>query len=195
MRYTHINDAARRNRKQDAKPPFNFAIVYDDRMAATRAMNVFTGLLRQFGDEFDFHCDLWRFDILEISEALEEAVRAGEAADLIIISARRDRELPVAVKGWLDRSVAAKAQGSAALVGLLESRQPSADNHSRTRHFLQTAADRSLMDLFLCEVDLPRTSPGWTPEDVQARANAESLLLEAILCQAKAPTHHRVWMP
>ena len=192
MNYERMDETEGYGCTEDIKPPFNIAIVYDDRVAATRAMNVFTGLIRQFGDEFDFQCDLWRFDVLELPEVLEAAVQAGAAADLIIVSARCDHELPAAVTDWLNQCVAMKTPGSAALVGLLEARQRSGDIQRRTRHLLQGAADRSLMDFFLSEVDLPRTSPALTPEDVQARANTVSPLLQGILRQAEPPQRPRV---
>ena len=154
-------------RAEDTKPSFNVSIVYDERSAATRAMNVFTGLRRRFGDEFDFQCDLWRFDVLELPETLAAALVAGEAADLIIISAHCDSGLPAGVRDWFEQCIAMKAPGSAALVGLLEPPCRSVDVRCPTRRFLQNAADRSLMDFFLHEVDLPRTNPGLTNEEVQ----------------------------
>jgi hypothetical protein len=155
-------------RPEAARMTFNVVIVYDSRIAGNRAMNVFNGLVREFSGEFDFHCDLCRFDVFALPEAREAATRAGAAADLLIVAAGCDIDLPLSVKGWLDESVAEKAPRSAALVTLLESGSRLNDVQSRTRQCLQSAADRSLMDFFLHEVDLPLASAA---ENLQRRAN------------------------
>jgi hypothetical protein len=165
----------------------NIAILYDDRIAGTRAMNMFSGLVQQFGREFVFQCDLWRFDVLELPEVFGTAARTGESADLVIVSTRCDRDLPPSVRAWLDKCVAAKAPGSAALVGLLELPRRPSDIPGRTREFLQSAANRGLMDFFLREVDLPRTNSGLTGKDVGDRARASSPVLQGTLRQTRRP--------
>jgi len=158
-------------RTEEARTTFNVVIVYDSSIAGNRAMNVFSGLVREFGGEFDFHCDLWRFDVFALPEVREAATRAGAAADLLIVAAQCEIDLPLSVKGWLDESVAEKAPRSAALVALLESGPRSSDVQSRTRQCLQSAADRSLMDFFLHEVDLTQSSLAAAAENLQSRAN------------------------
>ena len=188
MNYQPLLETPAWDGADETKPAFNVAVVYDSRRAATRAMNVIGGLLHQLGDDFEFHCNLWRFDVLELPEAREGAARAGAAADLLIISARCDNGLPLSVKAWLDQCLAGKIPGSAALVGLLESRRQPIDLQCRARQFLQQAADRSLLDFFLHEVDLPNTSLGMTVEDLQTRANSVTSVLDGILHRsASAP--------
>jgi hypothetical protein len=170
-------------RDEEGKPAFNVVIVYDDRSAALRAMNVLNGLVHQFGDDFEFHCDLWRFDMLGLPREREAAAHAGAAADLLIVSAACDTDLPGSARDWLDKSIDGKIPGSAALVALLESRRRLSNVQCRTRQFLQSAADRGLMDLFLHEVDLPQTGPEWTPEVLQKRANIVSPVLQRILLE------------
>ncbi len=175
------------DRTVEVKTTFNVVIVYDDRNAANRAMSVFRGLVRQFSDEFEFHCHLWRFDLLDLPEAREAAIRTGAASDLLIVSAWCDIDLPASVKDWIERSVAGKAPGSAALAALLESRCRSSDVQHRTREFLKSAADRRLMDFFLHEVDLPQSNLDLTAEVLAERANAGSSVLEGILQRGEAP--------
>lgn len=162
------------------RPAFHVAIVYDDRVAATRALNLFHNLNRRFGDEFNFQCDLWRFDVLTLPEIFGAAIQKGEAADLIVVSTHGDTDLPVRVKRWLDCCVAAKPPGSAALVGLLKSRHPSGDGQDHTRQFLQTAAERGLIDFFLQETDWPPANRQRTRDDVPPRPNAPSPVVPRI---------------
>jgi hypothetical protein len=53
------------DRYVETKHTFDVVVIYDDR-AARRAMKFFSELVREFGDEFEFHCDLWRFDWLDL---------------------------------------------------------------------------------------------------------------------------------
>lgn len=150
--------------------PFNVVIVYDARDAALRAMEIFHGLVEHFGDEFEFHCDLWCFDVLEFREGYEAALLAGPAAQLLIISSC-DTQPPKTVKDWLEQSAAAKAPGSAALVGLLKSHQGSKKSQRKLSQLLRRTADRSRLDLFLHQIHVLQLLPAQhSPADEQATA-------------------------
>lgn len=170
---------------------FNVVVVYDDRNAASRAMNVVSGLVRQFGDDFELRCDLWRFDILGLARARKAAARAGDAADLLIVSASGETDLPMPVRDWLNWCADGKTPGSAALVALLESNCRLGDAQCRTRRFLQSVADRNLMDFFLHEVDLPRTSPRLAPEAPGERAKPVLPVFQKIFRRGEPPPRSR----
>jgi hypothetical protein len=140
---------------EQTKPAFDVVVIYDDRSAARRAMKFFTELVREFGDEFEFHRELWRFDRLELPKVRAAAVLESSVADLLIVSARCDADLPAPVKDWLNRCIAEKTPGSAGLVAMLESHRSRNDMQCRTRQFLQSGANRGGLDFFLQEVDLP----------------------------------------
>jgi hypothetical protein len=178
-------------RTKTAGPRFNIVIVYDAKNAASRAMNFVSGLVRQFGDDFGFRCGLWRFDVLGLPRMRTAAARAGDAADLLIVSALSDTDLPLPVKDWLNWCADGKTPGSAALVALLESHRGSDEAQCSTRQFLQSAADRSLMDLFLYEVNLPQTSPASASETVRERANPCSAAFQKIFLRGRPPPRSR----
>ena len=137
----------------DAKPKFNIAVAYDSYGAARRALRIFSSLLDAFGDEFDFQCQLWRFDVLALLDVRQAAVRSSTSADMLVVSAEADGEMPAFLKQWLEDSIEGKAPGTAALVGLLEARgQTASEMYSPTRRFLQDAAHRAGLDFFLHEV-------------------------------------------
>ena len=170
---------------KETKPAFDVVVIYDDRSAARRAMRFFSELVREFGDEFEFHCDLWRFDWLDLPQVRAAAVLESSVADLLIVCAQCDADLPGPVKDWLNRCIAEKTPGSGGLVAMLESHRSAYDIQTRTRHFLQSAANRGGLDFFLHEVDLPETRRELTSKDVQERANTISRVLEEILRQNK----------
>ena len=166
---------------KETSPGFNVVIAYDDRNSARRAMNVVTGLVREFGNDFRFRCDLWRFDVLGLPKVSRAAARAGDAADLLIVAASGDKNLPGPVRNWLEWCADGKPPGSAALVALLESQQRSSDVQGRTRQFLHSAAVRGCMDFFLHEVDLPEARPQPAPTALEPGARGASSLFQRVL--------------
>jgi len=177
---------------EQTKPTFKVVMAYDSRSAGTRAMNVFRGLVRKFGDDFEFHCGLWRFDVLGLPETREAAVGAGIAADLLIVAARCDTDLPSPVEDWLDQCVAEKIPGSAGLVALLDGRQPLSDFQCQTRQHLQRIADRAGLDFFCHEARSQRASPVLSSETLKERASTVSSVLEGILHRCEAPPRWRM---
>jgi len=172
MKYDHIfseDEAA--ERETAVRRPFRVVIAYDGRRMGKRAMNVYSNLVWQFGAEFDFHCELWRFDVLKFPEAYEAAVATGAAGDLIIVSTSSDNDLPGSVKKWLEEAVAEKPPGSAALLGILESSGGPSAVGGPTCQLLQSAADRSLMDFILHQVEVPQDDC-CSVSDFQTRANS-----------------------
>ena len=165
-------------RSDQTDSTFKVVIIYDDLSAAIRAMTFLNGVIRQFDDELPFPRDLWRVDILELPEVREAAVATIGAANLIVVSVRGDTELPLSLEECLDYCLLGKAPGSVALVGLCTSNNTFDGNQCHTRRFLQGVADRSLMDFFFDEVDLPNTSPGLTLGDMEAKPPIISAIVE-----------------
>jgi hypothetical protein len=170
---------------EETKSTFDVVVVCDDRSAARRAMKFFNELVREFGDEFEFHCELWRFDWLDVPKIRAAAVLESSVADLLIISAQCDADLPAPVKDWLNRCIAEKTPGSSGLVAMLESHRSRNDMQCRTRQFLQSAANRGGLDFFLHEVDLPEIRPASTSNDARDGAIIVSSALEGIRQQNK----------
>jgi hypothetical protein len=172
MKYVRIfSEDKVAERQSVVRRPFRVVIAYDCRRMGNRAMNVYSNLVRQFGAEFDFHCELWRFDVLRFPEAYEAAVATGAAGDLIIVSASSDNALPGSVKNWLEEAVAKKPPGSAALLGILESSGGPSAIGGPTCQLLQSAADRSLIDFILDRVEVPQDNC-CSLSDFQTRGNS-----------------------
>lgn len=105
----------------DSKFYFNVVIIYDKKESALRAKLIFDRLMARFGDQFYIQSDFWRFDVLELPEAQDQAVWAGQVANLIIV-ASQSGETSMAVKSWLEKCVARKSGGPSALVELFHGR-------------------------------------------------------------------------
>jgi ribosomal protein L35AE/L33A len=177
----------RHSRKEEAKPVLNIVAAYDSPNTAIRATNLLGVLVRRFGNEFVFQCTLWRFDALGLPQTRDAALIAGGAADLIIICARSDNDLPEAVQDLLRHCLAGRAQGSAALVALLESHGKLGAVRGRTRQFLQNVATGSRLDFFLHEVELPESCPPFAPQDVCSGAKTFTSVAEGLLHQVNRP--------
>ncbi|MDR3406250.1 MAG: hypothetical protein P4L99_27450 [Chthoniobacter sp.] len=104
----------------DAPPKFNIVIIYEDADAGRRARRFSDTLLREMRDEC--HCvrNLWSFDVLDMTNIRNAAASAAQAADLVILSASGQRELPPHLEGWLDLWVWLIDGNKPALVGLFE---------------------------------------------------------------------------
>jgi len=107
----------------------------------------------------DFHCDLWRFDLLDFPSVRDAAVLAGMYAQLIGISANADNGLPIAVRQWLEQSLEGRLPGSAALVAMLHSERGTPLAASPAHVVLEAIAQRCSVDFLgqsLLEIDSPQ---------------------------------------
>jgi hypothetical protein len=171
----------------DATPRiFNVVIAYDDLAAGQRGMEAFVHLRRDVPGVWDFHCDLWRFDLLHLPGVSDAATLAGMHAQMVIISARADIDLPPPVKTWLHQSLAAKPPGSAAVVALLLLGRESRDA-SPARTTLEGAAKRRGLRFFAQEF---AASGGTAPRQIEAlrdRSTPASIVSGEILHSPPRP--------
>jgi hypothetical protein len=130
---------------------YSVVIAYDEVAGGQRAMEMFIRLQRETPGAQDFHCDLWRFDLLTLPGVSDAALLAGMQAKIIIIAARAEIDLPSSVKSWLSQSTAGKLPGSAALVALLHSRRESLDTVSPSHATIEMAARRRGLQFFAQE--------------------------------------------
>lgn len=81
---------------------FHIVMIYEDAHVGSRAQRFADKLLGEIRADCECVSDLWRFDVLALSEVRNAAVRAATAADLVIVSASGERDLPSAVADWLE---------------------------------------------------------------------------------------------
>ena len=142
----------------DEYQPFNIVIAYDNGQSARHAIRLVNALAGKFGREFEIQRDLWRFDALALPKMGWLAARSAASANILIIAAEGDGELPVAVRTWLEEWSDNTRPGMAALAALLRERSPSADAEPATLRFLRDLAERAGLEFFVGEFPASRTT-------------------------------------
>ena len=153
-------------------PPsqLNAVIAYDSADAARRALGLVERLARTVeGARLDRR--LWRFDVLALPAAREDALRDACGADLVVVSADRRDELPTPLRAWLDEWTSRRSPGDSALIALLRSDRSA--SRSRAAASLATAAARAGIDFFCHESSRPAPRRGgsiWESAAAAARS-------------------------
>jgi hypothetical protein len=155
MQVNSINSTPVNHRSQ-TKPRFNVVIVYEDFLTGTRAMAIYESLVRAFSNHYDFSNSAWKFEILRQVSLKKIAAFDAVEADLILISARADSELPREVKAWIHLWLAQTDQVNGALVLLLADADEIDGRISPAYTYLQKVAHQSKLDFFSQGIDLPR---------------------------------------
>jgi hypothetical protein len=127
---------------------FNVMILYDELAAGQRAMQLFTSLADEHGDQFEFRPQIWRFEFIADPDwrplVDEEALRA----DLFVVAMTGQTDLPAGVRAWFKTSLSAKQGAGAALVALL-GKDGDLDTPASSRfHLLQQLAYENGLEFF-----------------------------------------------
>jgi hypothetical protein len=99
----------------------NVLIAYNEIAAGRCGMDLFSALRHDVPPQLDLRCDLWRFDLIGLPGIHEAAVLAARHAQIIIVAAGAEVDLPERIKDWLDQSFIRKSPGSAMMVALMDS--------------------------------------------------------------------------
>ena len=128
---------------REANSALNVVIAYEDLETGKRAMKTYEYMVKQLGDECLFANQMWKFDVLGVPKLKEIAAKDAAAAEIIIVSAHEGRELPAAVKAWIDLWISYKTEASA-LVGLFDGESA----ESPARSYLADIARRAKIEFF-----------------------------------------------
>jgi hypothetical protein len=127
----------------EAAPVFSVVIAYEDFETGKQARRTYDLLVEQLGREFRFANQMWKFDVLSVAKLREAAVKDAAAADIIIISARAQSDLPPGVKDWLETAIT-RGVNAIGLVGLFADVSES----SPGRKYLAALADAADLEFF-----------------------------------------------
>ena len=139
---------------------FNITIAYDKAQSGRRAMGLLDGIVAQCGGRFAIRHEVWRFDVLELPEIHKMASASVVKADLIVLAADGEHDLPPWVKGWLKTWSEASNPGYGALAAMLRGRPESIRGRSPARCFLETLAHATGKQFFAREAGAPSRMEG-----------------------------------
>jgi hypothetical protein len=162
----------------EVNPSFNVVIAYEDFETGKHAKKTYDYLVEHLGHDCAFSNQMWKFDVLAVTKLREMAARDAVAADIIIVSAHGNSELPAEVKAWIELWL--KPNGNAiALVALFDSLADGENNPVRS--YLADVARRGKMEFFAQPGRWPRTSvtDGYE-RDMESTDKAYSVLAGAV---------------
>lgn len=130
-----------------AVPEFNVVIAYEDYRAAERAKQAYDFLVANLVHEWRVSSQMWKFEVLGNPELREMAAKDAAQANLIIVSARGEGELPAEVKAWIELWLGCQGE-SVALVALFDCSPEAAEHAQEAQGYLEEAASRGRMEFF-----------------------------------------------
>jgi hypothetical protein len=132
----------------NSSPSLHIIIVYEDYLTGNRALRTCERLIQQFRP--DTHCDTtsWKFELLRSAKLRKMATEEAVAADMIIVSAHGDSDLPLEIKSWMDSWLHIKRGSDSALVALLHCSNPAAPQQGPADAYLKEAARKAKLDYF-----------------------------------------------
>ena len=77
-------------------------VVYEDFATACHARRASAEWLQQAGRQVKISHTMWKFNLLQNHKLKEMAADDAAAADLVIIAAQEDKDLPDEVKSWIN---------------------------------------------------------------------------------------------
>jgi hypothetical protein len=148
----------------EVNPVFNIVIAYEDFETGKHAKKTYDYLVEHLSTECEFTNQMWKFEVLSVAKLRHMAVKDAVDADIILVSAHGQNDLPEEVKAWIEGWLAEPHQ-AIALVGLFN-QDESLDNPARD--YLERIARRGNMEFFSQPGFWPgrsRTSGAWDRND------------------------------
>ena len=109
-------------------------------------MDTYRRLASEFEWQFDFHLNIWRFDLFHTPDFMAEAVRLTVQANAIILATRQRDDLPETIKRWVDLSIPQKHGQTAILIALFDTVAESPRISFPTADYLRNVATNAGID-------------------------------------------------
>lgn len=165
----------------DPKFPFDLVVAYEDTETRNHALHLYDHLAQQLLDDYDFQCSWWKFDHLANPTLEQEAADSAVDANMVILSIRAHRELPLAHKTWIEDWTARRQHRKAALVVTVAGTSDPERDAAPVLAYLRNAARIGGMDFFLHGFELPvisaRLSGALLPDRVASIAPLNHAML------------------
>jgi hypothetical protein len=165
----------------DFSKPFIVVVAFDDCVARRKATQIYSGLMKQFGDDCIFESDWRQFDELRETPAAEQAARMAAHADLVMIVAASRDDLPDHMKLWIEMWLARKGDQETALAAMIGVQKKLPRPATPAHAYLERVANETGLSFLPGQFEVPPPMPSCSLEALLARAGTVTPLLEEIL--------------
>lgn len=168
---------------------WSVVVLYEDKPTRDRAMAFCDQLVRNFWSQVEFEFRWWRLDFLTDSDLAQAAAAEARAAAILVFSSRAEAELSPVVLRWFEDWLHLRESPEGMLVDLCAVEALNQPLALRKQARLRELARRAGLDYFN---RLPPSLSGglaasW--QEVEARANEVSTVLDDILNRLPPPSH------
>jgi len=162
-------------------------LIYEDAKTGARARQVLERLAEQLKLEAELQVNLLRFDLLGEPELSGLVGDGGSDADILVLAAHGQSELPAPVRAWLDRWLGRRLGSPRALAVSLDAGTEGTAPAKNILASLQAAARLAAVEVFPHFGGTPTSD--LTFEDIQYRAETKTALLEESLQRVESHSH------
>ncbi len=149
-------------------PGFSVVIACEDSGTAAPACEVLELVEQNLKDQERLIYRWWNFEVLAIASLRELASREAATADMIIVAARAESELPVAVAQWMKQWLNLRKTPAGVLVAVVDSGRQSSEAAQEIMSRLKTTAALARMDFFATEAKTRKRGAGVLRRDREA---------------------------
>ena len=129
---------------------FKIVLLHDDPVSGVRGASVLERLAGQFeAEQGKFDTVIWKFDVLRHPGLREHAATRIREADMIVISATGNAELPGHVQSCLETALSQRPGRAAAMVALLDRESARSGELPRLGSHVRQLAARFGLGFFL----------------------------------------------
>ena len=130
----------------EAEEAFSVIVAYEDTAARDQAIVLCDHLVEKHWEDFEIEVSWLRFDYLADPRIATDAIAAAARADMVIFSAHAGRELPQAVKSWIEIWAAKKNNRESVLVSLIGVAGDPTKGVNSMHYYLRNIAQQTEMD-------------------------------------------------
>jgi hypothetical protein len=170
------------------KIDWSVMVVYEDTERREAAVRFCDLLIERFWDRYGFYLSWWSFASLMETASVEVQIEKALEADLIIVAAGPEGEMPAPVQVWFDSWLGQRGDREGAIIALNDPGSGSDEARVGRFVYLRSVAHRAGMD-YLTQVP-EGVLPG-IPESVDSfneRARQMTSVLDTIL-HTQPPPH------
>ena len=185
-------DASYKFENEQDVSPLQVVVLYEDIDTGRRAQSLLNRLSNGVDNGLGLIMTLWRFDVLSLPAAVEQAAVEAAAADVVILSAKLKSKLSSADWEWMNRWLNHKEDRPYLFCLMLD---PEWDMENAPNPLV--AQLRAFTDMagvsFVCVAPEAASATSAPFSNLDGRANHLSSVLEQILNQNLHHPGHRSW--